>query len=907
LNNHLVRSAGEHGTLVEILRDRAQETPSRVVYTWSEAEGPESEITFGALDERVRSLAAALQREGCRGERVLLLIPHGLDYIVSFLASLYASAIPVPAYPPDVDRLHRSLPRLRSLVIDASPKIVLATPDVVTKRAAIASSLPMLTYAKWLTAHVGLPPEDWCDDGRSLDGIAFLQYTSGSTSDAKGVMVTHANLLANSKNMGRRLRFREDSVMVSWLPMFHDMGLILGVLHSIYNGHPSYLMSPLTFLQRPLRWLEAVSKQRGTISGAPNFAYDLCVQATSEEERARLDLRSWDVAYSGAEPIRVETIRRFAAAFAPSGFDARSFSPCYGLAEMTLIASGYESGITPDEWIVAADSEALSKGKFKPATAGRPSHAIVSTGIPVDGIRAIVVDPETRRSLIDGEVGEIWLAGPNVAKGYWGRPEPTKEIFEARVEGTGDGPFLRTGDLGFLRHGELYVCGRLKDVIIIRGLNHAPTDIERTVEESSPVLRVGCVAAFAVDRSADGGSDGEELLVIVQDLKGEFDVAGGPALAATIRERVVAAHGVDPYAIVLTRKGGVPKTSSGKIQRRACREAFLKGELPEAFTWRRPASVAPQGSTWSVDRRHRPIEKAESTVRAWLVEQVSRRAGIPSDAIDPRRPFAAYGLGSRDAVALSGDLERWLGRRIPPTIAYEYATINALARHLAVGDEVRSLAPSTRVFEERPPVAIVGLACRFPCAVNPEAYWRLLVEGQSGVAGELDARVARLGGVDCVPAGTPKQVALLPDVPDVRAFDAAFFGIAPREAVSLDPQQRILLELTWEALEHAAIPASDLDGSRTGVFVGISGSDFAAWGLRSDDFQVLGPYTGTGAAASVAAGRIAYTLGLRGPALRGRSSACGTGPMTRPCSVTVGRVPPPVASARSCRFGSATL
>ena len=857
-------SARERPTLVEILRARAQANPSRIAYTWTEADGSETELTFGALEDRVRSLAAMLQHEGARGERVLLLFPHGLDYIVSFLACLYANAVPVPAYPPDGERLHRSLPRLAPLTVDASPKIALASPNVVAKADAIASLLPSMASARWLTARAALAPEEWRDEGRSRDDVAFLQYTSGSTSDAKGVVVTHGNLLENSECIRRRFATGEDTVSVSWLPIFHDMGLIMGVLHTVFNGHPSHLMSPLTFLQRPLGWLEAISKRRATVSGAPNFAYDLCVQTTKPEERAALDLRSWKLAFSGAEPVRAETVRRFTAAFAPSGFDARALSPCYGLAEVTLMASGHDCGAAP-EWIVDGDVEALKRGRFESARPGASSRALVSTGHVVDGHRLVIVDPETHRPKADCEIGEIWLSGESVAKGYWGRPEKSVEVFGARLE-SGEGPFLRTGDLGFLRNRELFISGRLKDLVIVRGLNHAPTDIEHTAEKAHKTLRVGCVAAFAIEGSPETGDEGEEL-VIVQDVKDDLEAAAAESVTSAIRERVVAEHGIDPYAIVLTRKGGVPKTSSGKIRRGPCRDAFLRGELPAVFTWRRPAaapvaSAASEGVIAESSAARGATSDAEERIRTWLIAEVSRRAGVSADSVDLRRPFAAYGLASRDAVALSGDLGRLLGRHVPPTIAYEHATIEAMARHLAGGDE-GTRARGARVFENAA-VAIVGMACRFPDAADPEAYWRLLVEGHDAVSGSLDGRFAQLGVAGGVPIGTPKRAALLAEVRD---FDAAFFGIAPREAVALDPQQRMLLELSWEALEHAAIAPNDLEGTRTGVFVGISGSDFSAWGLGAGDPRRLDAYVGTGAATSVAAGRIAYTLGLRGPAL----------------------------------------
>jgi amino acid adenylation domain-containing protein len=523
-----------------------------------DGEGAEQSLSYGGLDLRARAVAARLQELGLAGERLLLLFPPGLDYVAAFLGCLYAGAVAVPAYPPTGSR---GLPRLRSILADCEPRAILT---VGALRAALEKQMARRQAGG--DAGLGLPLIDvdalgdagadlWRDPGLSADALAFLQYTSGSTSTPKGVRVTHGNLAANERMIQESFGTHEGSVVVSWLPLYHDMGLIGGLLHPLCLGARCILMSPMHFLQRPLRWLEAVSRYGATVSGGPNFAYELCARRASAEAAAALDLGRWTVAFNGAEPVRAEVLDRFAAAFAPAGFRRSSFFPCYGLAEATLLVSAGRAGEEP--------------------AGGGP----VPCGAIASGLDVRIVDPATGLESPAGEVGEIWVAGPTVAAGYWKRPEASAETFGARLA-DGGGTFLRTGDLGLLHGGGLVIAGRIKDLIVIRGRNLYPQDVEWTVERCHPAVRPGCGAAFAVD-GLEGA--GEERLVVVQEVAQGGDLDG---VALAIRQAVAEEHEVQVSGLVLVRAGGVPKTTSGKIQRRACRELFLAGELAPLLEWR---------------------------------------------------------------------------------------------------------------------------------------------------------------------------------------------------------------------------------------------------------------------------------------------------------------------------------
>lgn len=603
-------------TLVELLRWRGTHQPDRLAYTFLvDGESVESSLTYGELDRQAQAIGATLQRMGATGERVLLLYPSGLEYIAAFFGCLYAGAIAVTAYPP---HFNRSLDRIEAIVADAQASVALTTSAFLAKTAQWFVEAPDLATLCWLATDTLEATEDtWQEPRIDSTSLAFFQYTSGSTGTPKGVMLSHANLLHNVSMLQSTGRHTEDDVVVGWLPLYHDMGLIGTILHPLYVGCPSILMAPIAFLQRPYRWLQAISRYGATISCGPNFAYDLCVRKITPTQRATLDLSSWKMAFNGAEPIRHDTLERFAQTFASCGFRPEVFYPCYGLAEATLIVTGGQQAIPPV--IHTVQTSALEQQQIAiPASNMAAAHSLIGCGQALSAQqRVVIVDPDSQTLCPPDHIGEIWVAGPSVAQGYWNRPAETAETFQAYLL-TGEGPFLRTGDLGFLHAGELFITGRRKDVIIIRGSNHYPQDIELTVERSHPALRPNCGAAFSVD------IDGEERLVVVQEVERRSQPSRShdperrrvtvepdlqPAqpqkldldqVISGIRQTVAEHHGVQPYAVLLLRVGSIPKTSSGKIQRRACRAAYLEQSLVVISAWHSTPRVAGDRPTTTV-------------------------------------------------------------------------------------------------------------------------------------------------------------------------------------------------------------------------------------------------------------------------------------------------------------------
>ncbi|MET8452074.1 fatty acyl-AMP ligase [Streptomyces sp. NPDC005209] len=562
-------------SLVDLLTTHASNHPDRTAYRYlvtGDSDAQTQSLTYARLAVRSRAVAAWLQERGLAGSRAMLLYPPGLDFICGYLGCLSAGVVAVPGVPPQGRaQNHRALTRMKRLIADADAKVILGGRDVIAALDAMAEHLPELDgIARVATEDI--PDETapaWREPDLTADSVAFLQYTSGSTSAPRGVMVTHGNLLDNERVITERMGHTPDTLaaydhemFVSWLPVYHDMGLIGPVLNTVYLGATATLFSPLHFLQQPARWLTAVSRYRPHTSGGPNFAYELCLKHAGPDLLDGLDLSSWKVAFNGAEPVRAATLRRFAETFGEAGFRREALYPCYGLAEATLMVTGGTVD-TPPTLL-----EAAATGPH----AGEADAAAVSSGRPGPGTTVAIADPERQEELPEGEVGEIWVGGESVAKGYWRNALATRETFRATLTGH-EGRFLRTGDLGFLRGGELFVTGRLKDLIVIDGRNHYPQDLELSAELSHPALRPGCTAAFSVD----SGVEGEQVVVVAEVAP---DAAGdSEKITDLIRSAIGESHVLSVRDVVLVHPGTIPKTSSGKIQRRATRAAYLDGTL----------------------------------------------------------------------------------------------------------------------------------------------------------------------------------------------------------------------------------------------------------------------------------------------------------------------------------------
>ncbi|HEX8191126.1 MAG TPA: condensation domain-containing protein, partial [Pyrinomonadaceae bacterium] len=746
-------------TLVDLLRGRAGERPGGPAYTYlADGGGEESRLTYAALDARARAIAATLQRRVGRGERALLLYPQGLEFVAAFFGCLYAGVVAVPCYPPHPSRPGRTLPRLRAVAASARPRAVLTTSALLRAGQPVGAQAPELSALDWLATDAdtdGADADRWRRPELTGESLAFLQYTSGSTAAPKGVMVSHANLLHNQGLLRAAFATSAETVVLGWLPLYHDMGLIGNVLHPLYVGAECILMSPAAFMRRPLSWLEAISRYRATTSGGPNFAYDLCVRRSTPAERAALDLSTWKVAFNGAEPVRQATLERFAEAFAPSGFRPEAFLPCYGLAEATLFVSGSKNAAPPAALRVV--EEAVARGRVVEAGAGdADAPSLVGCGRPAEGQRVAVVNPETCVPSPPDGVGEIWVAGPSVARGYWANPEETAATFGGYLRETGEGPFLRTGDLGFLRDGQLYVTGRLKDLIIIRGLNHYPQDIELTAESSHPELQPGGCAAFSLE------AGGEERLAVVVEVSARASRrlrgpgAPSPEVAAVIeavRRAVAERHQLQAYTVALLGAGALPKTSSGKVQRGLCRARLLAGELDVLASSTLDESAVAEAAEADDAGTDAGLELPTRRERGrgvieWLRAEVAASLGVRGSAVDPGKPLGALGLDSLLAVELRHRIEAEFAVSLPLTTLFEEASLEDLAARIGerLEDGVRPVDDlrDTPV----PPAALHARQEGHPLSYGQQALWFLHKLERESAAYHV-ALAARLpGGID---------------------------------------------------------------------------------------------------------------------------------------------------------------
>ncbi|MFF7450321.1 MULTISPECIES: AMP-binding protein [unclassified Streptomyces] len=573
-------------SLPALLALRARETPGRIAYTHlRDGEEPGERTTYAELRSAVAARADALA-ERYRGVRsAVLMYPSCLEFVRGWLACATAG---IAAAPVQVPTRRYAVQRLRGIADDAGTTLVLTTRPVRDRLLADFGGLPELAGLDLVATEELTPVTGAPLPAAELSDVALLQYTSGSTGRPKGVMVTHANFWANAAETDELWPVGDDGVIVSWLPFFHDMGLMLGVVLPLWSGRPAYLMTPESFIRRPARWLEALSRFGGTHTAAPNFAYDLCVQGAAP--RVPLDLSRWRVAINGAEPVRAHTVREFTGKFAPYGLGPRTVVPAYGLAENTLKVSG-ASSVTGAR-ALCLDADSLADGRVVPVPgadgdSGRPRTTVLSCGIPVGATRVRIVNPRTLKAVPEDQVGEIWVSGPCVASGYFRRPEESERTFRARIRGeTADETFLRTGDLGFVRDGEVYVTGRLKDLIVVRGRNHYPQDLEYTAENSHPLLRPASAAAFPVDTGS-----GEALVVVIEADSRVLRLDAEEDVVVAVREAIRRDHRIEAEHVVLIRRGTLPKTTSGKVRRRPCREQFESGTLRRLGAHRDPVEV----------------------------------------------------------------------------------------------------------------------------------------------------------------------------------------------------------------------------------------------------------------------------------------------------------------------------
>ena len=673
-------------SIAEVLIQRSVSAPHQRAYTFLSGNPlKETTITYQELDRRARSVAAYLQTIAKKGDRVLLLEKSGIAFLAAFFGCLYAGLIAIPGYPP---RRGRSVPALEGMATDSEATVAFVNGEIIENVDTYLSQTPKLKSIQLvdydsIDRSLG---EDWAPDKFCADVPVYLQYTSGSTSLPKGVIVGQDNLACNLRMLKVACEFTADSVMVSWLPPHHDMGLVFGLLQPVYTGFHCVFMAPATFAQKPSRWLWAMSDHHGTHSAAPNFAYDLCVTTTTEESRKGLDLKNWRVALNGAEPVRALTIDRFTQTFEKNGFRRETFCPGYGLAEATLMVTLLSP--KADSARCCLDTKALARNRIKEVPFDDPSGRVfVGCGPSPKDTFVAIVNPQSGTLCSDNEIGEIWVRGATVADGYWQNSNETKKTFGGHLVDTGKGNWLQTGDLGFVRSGELFVVGRVKDVIIIRGQNHWPQDIEFTVQESHPDLQANAGAAFAVD------IDGEERLVVVQEAK-RTALRGfsSKEIIDSVQAAVQLEHGVYLHKFCLVKPMAVSKTSSGKIMRGVMCQRFLDNDFDSVFYWEKETAAEQSPTRTDLGRS---IAKPKAIVPAATVKEkyatlqtIIREVALNSLNLDSTHKLPVEdslieaGLDSVAAIQMSEQLGKQIGRALPPTLLFDQPTIKDLTDYL---------------------------------------------------------------------------------------------------------------------------------------------------------------------------------------------------------------------------------
>ena len=644
--------------LVELFRDACEADPGALAYAALRDDlGVSQQLSREALDRQARCLAAVLARSVDPGERIILMYPAGLDVVIAFWACILVGAVPVPVPSPDPLRMKNSLPRLHSIAADAGASLIMTTAALAeSARGALGSS--DLAKARWLETDT-VPGGEVPLDDRSVagDALAYLQYTSGSTRQSRGVMLTHANVFGQLRALGA---LPSAAKSLCWLPYFHDYGLVHGIIKPLAAGIPSYLMSPLTFLRRPLRWLEAVAQFGISHTGAPDFAYAACVRALAGRSDWSADLSSLTLATCGAERIRPETVAGFTAAFRPHGFRAEAFTPGYGLAEAVLTVTLKPPGESPSvgQW----DRAALAAGEARFAADDAPGLGLVGCGAPLPGVEVAIADPESGIVQPDRRVGEIRVRGATVGTGYWNQPELSEAVFGMPLAGESDA-WLRTGDLGFLHDDQVYVTGRLKELIIVRGLNHYPQDLEWTCEHAHPAIRPGGVAAF----SNDAGGAGEQA-VVVCELGRPQDDAASEAIIDRIRRCIVDQHELELADVLLVRRGTLSRTSSGKLRRAEIRRAYETGSLP-----------ALRSSPRDIGRL--AVDAPRDTTEGLVADIVAAVLNVNQPGI--HADFFALGGNSLLATQVISRINDVCGVELPLRIIFDAPTVAALAAAVA--------------------------------------------------------------------------------------------------------------------------------------------------------------------------------------------------------------------------------
>ncbi|CAO4171856.1 amino acid adenylation domain-containing protein [Methylorubrum populi] len=808
-------------------------------------------LTYGELAAHCTAVARALRAaEIGPGERALVLLPSGGDYVVGLLGCLFARVVAVPVNLTAPGRVARVETKVAAIARDCGARAIVTSAEVARASGEAVARLAATTGAAVITLDATETGGPRLADGPAPDDIAFLQYTSGSTGEPKGVINRHRGLMHNLELLRCLLWPKDGPVVASWLPLYHDMGLIMGVLAPIAFGGRAVTMPPAAFVSDPLAWLEMAASSGAAVLPCPAFALDACVERYDAARLERLDLSGIESVVPAAEPVLPRQIHAFYERFRRHGLRWGAIRPSYGLAEATLFASGSSGEGGPV--LLGVEAAGIERGLARPLASETPgARTYVSNGTDFGGQDLRIVDPETHLTLPADHVGEIWMSGPGIAAGYWGQDASTDAVFRARPRDPGaDGDYLRTGDLGFLHEGHLYITGRRKDVLIVRGQCHYPNDIEASLAEAHPDIVTGGGAAVSVQDPS-----GVEALVVIQEVRRHPGLEP-QAVAAAIRETVARQHGLSPHDVVLIRRGTLKRTTSGKVQRAAMREAYLRDTLTPLAP-RGDEPVGGEAVPAAEDRRAALARLVHDSVVAALGRAAPRR-------LDPARSLFSLGLDSLAATQAITALEAQLGLSLPDGLLFDHPSIDALADWLLQRERAGTAPKGTRAPTAQgsaEPIAILGLSLRMPSGAadldTPDAFFDWLMAGGDAVRPLSPERFPP--GLDI-----PGHGACLTRID---GFDAAFFGIGAREAMNTDPQQRLLLEAAWHALEDAGLRPEALRGSDTGAFVGIGTGDYGHLPFASGDSSHFDPYYGTGNAFAAASGRLSFFFDWSGPSL----------------------------------------
>eukprot|EP01105_Mastigella_eilhardi_P003765 TRINITY_DN1490_c0_g1_i2.p1 TRINITY_DN1490_c0_g1~~TRINITY_DN1490_c0_g1_i2.p1 ORF type:complete len:3304 (-),score=649.04 TRINITY_DN1490_c0_g1_i2:2421-12332(-) len=869
-------------TMVEMLRARSAAYPDFTSVIFVDDNDQEHTITLSQLFRCGIQFARYLKTQTAlaKGDRVLLAFPNGLDFVVSMCGCILAGIVAVPVALPTPDNLQRGFDLLAGVAKDCGARLgfmPLALHRYYSlktlfwgpkSRHAVNWLCPPTSDSLMRQATAAVVDDAGADVIANVDpgDMVALQYTSGSTSDPKGVILTHRTLLANVRLMSRHTGTDSSSLLAMWVPLYHDMGLIAGLFHALYVPCGVLMLSPLKFLTKPMSWFQAISRYRATHTAAPNFAYEIVAKRCTPRDLVSMDLSSLVAVINGAEPVRASTMRKFAEKFTSVGFREEMWYPHYGMAEhMVYLCAKGKANLSKPATILRFDKALLAKNGIARVVAAVESDGICTTivGHGACPVGHCIVDPRTLRHVPAGKVGEIWISSDCKAVGYYGRPEQSRDTFYAKLSGEETGSeleWLRTGDLGFLYDGELFIVGRVKDLIIIGGRNIYPQDIELTVETAHPQVRSGCAAAFSFD------CEDAEVAAVAVEVQPGISPRVALEIASVVQTEVFKAHALSLYAVAVLKPRTIPKTTSGKIKRAKCKQDFLDNALAaicvKTFVMPKPAAAAVE-VTPNLDRKDKNATEAHAMhtkedVMRWLQCHVATACGGNAEIVAVDMPFSQFGMTSAIAVQIAGEMQEWLQVEILPSVIYAYPTIESLATYLTEGATATGCSFAAPL-ATRHAVAIVGIGCVLPGGVrSPASLWTLLRDMRCAVRPIVASRAAA--------AEWPGEAGFLNEVD---AFDHRFFGIGYDEACHMDPQQRLLLETSVCALEDAGVRTDDASLRHAGVFVGISSSEYGGLQLGAAQFTGETPsvYAPTGGSLALASNRISYVLDLHGPSV----------------------------------------